>query len=204
MYIANMHKLEVSDPCIWEEFVKGNFCVKKSTIAFTSIGVDHAIEHVNRSMKVMGGIRGLTQKPDALNRFFLISPELARLSKEAEIMADCTTQVRTHHHDLSPISYECHERRIEKLKAVVRESNPFEFSGAMLMNFITKSIVPEEVTRDIMRSLTAGEDAYKQFVIERIIDDVNLFEKMSKIKLKTWSSSTKTCKVKIGKETIEF
>jgi hypothetical protein len=71
-YIAKMHDLKTSDQSLWQSFMDGNFCVKKSSIPFTSIGVDHAIEHVNRSMKVMGGIRGLTQKPGALSRFFLL------------------------------------------------------------------------------------------------------------------------------------
>ena len=90
-YIAKMQELEKTAPSVWQEFMQGNFCVK-SSLAFTSIVVDHAIEHVNRSIKVMGGICSITQKPGALTRFFLTAPELACLSKEAEDLAVVTEQ----------------------------------------------------------------------------------------------------------------
>lgn len=52
LYLAEMHSLKESDPDIWSEFSQGHFCVKKSQVPFCSIGVDHALEHVNRAMKV--------------------------------------------------------------------------------------------------------------------------------------------------------
>ena len=50
--------------------------------------MNHAIEHINRMMKVNGGLSGITLKPAALNRFFLTFPELTRLSDEVHEMAD--------------------------------------------------------------------------------------------------------------------
>ena len=47
LYLAEMHSLKESDPDIWTEFNLGHFCVKKSQVSFYSIGVDHALEHVN-------------------------------------------------------------------------------------------------------------------------------------------------------------
>ena len=82
LYPAEMHSLKESDPDIWSEFSQGHFCVKKSQVPFCSIGVDHALEHVNRAMKVKGGLSGITQKPAAWLRFFLTAPELTRLSEE--------------------------------------------------------------------------------------------------------------------------
>ena len=81
LYLAEMHSLKESDPDIWSEFSQGHFCVKKSQVPFCSIGVDHALEHVNRAMKVKGGLSGrpITQKPAALLRFFLIAPELTQI-----------------------------------------------------------------------------------------------------------------------------
>ena len=47
LYLAEMHSLKESDLDIWTEFSQGHFCVKKSQVPFCSIGVDHALEHVN-------------------------------------------------------------------------------------------------------------------------------------------------------------
>jgi len=123
--------------------------VKKSSIAFTSIGVDHAIEHVNRSMKVMGGIRGITQKPGALSRFFLIAPELARLSQEAEAVAGCSEEGCLKHHNLTPAAVHHQEQRIMQLKQYISDNNPLQVDGTDLMNFSTKCMLPVKTTEDM-------------------------------------------------------
>ena len=48
----------------------------------------YALEQVNRTMKVMGGLKGITQRPNSLARYFLAAPELARLALEADKMVD--------------------------------------------------------------------------------------------------------------------
>ena len=49
------------DPVTWN-FLKQNFAVNKMTVAFSAIGADHAIEHENRAVKVLGGIKGIANK----------------------------------------------------------------------------------------------------------------------------------------------
>ena len=44
--------------------------MNKTNVPFSAIGADHGIEHENRAMKVMGGIRGLAYDPHALERLF--------------------------------------------------------------------------------------------------------------------------------------
>ena len=42
-------------PTFCHEFMQGNFRIIKKERPFYAIGPDHAIEHVNRLMKVRGG-----------------------------------------------------------------------------------------------------------------------------------------------------
>jgi len=203
-YLAKMQQLEKTDPSIWQEFMAGNFCVKKSAIAFSSIGVDHAIEHVNRSMKVMGGIRGITQKPAALSRFFLIAPELARLSQEAEELAGYSEPTRAKHHDLTPAAVHQQERRINKLKTYIKDNNPLDRDGTDLLNFSTKCLIPASSAENIIRSLSAGSEAYSEFTSQRLVGKENLFDKMKKMALANWTLSGKTTQVKTRKDTIEL
>ena len=56
IYIATMQETQKKDPYIWEEFMKGNFCVTKGAAGFTSIAPDHGIEHENRKLKVTEGL----------------------------------------------------------------------------------------------------------------------------------------------------
>jgi len=56
-YIARMHQLETADTETWEEFASGNFMVNTSnSVPFTCIGIDHAMEHLNKVIKGQGGI----------------------------------------------------------------------------------------------------------------------------------------------------
>ena len=203
-YIAKMYELQHTDPLIWNELNSGHFCVNKSTVPFCSLGVDHALEQVNKTMKVLGGIRGITQKPMTLARFFLVAPELARLSAEAEKLAGITKRQRVHHHELSK-SAELHcEKSRQQLCNVLHEQNPFSMEDDCLMNLITKCIMPENVKKDILRSDVVGEQAYQSFVSEHIIGEINLWERMPKVKLERWSSATKCSRVKVINKTVEL
>ena len=43
VYLAEMFSLKETDPCIWNYFDKGYFCVNKSAVPHAAIGADHAI-----------------------------------------------------------------------------------------------------------------------------------------------------------------
>ena len=51
--------------------IEGGFCVGKSEVPFTSICADHGIEQENRSMKVMGGIKGIDNARISVDDYFL-------------------------------------------------------------------------------------------------------------------------------------
>ena len=102
-----------TDPDIYEEFQKGNWVVNKTNIPFCAVGPDHALEQVNRSMKVAGGLIGITQKANARTKFFLIAPEMANLADQAYQMAGITKEVSTHHHELNKSFLKQQEDRIQ-------------------------------------------------------------------------------------------
>ena len=60
IYLSQMYDLQESDPDTWY-FLKENFWCRKSLKPFTAIGVDHALEQVNKELKVVGGIFGLPE-----------------------------------------------------------------------------------------------------------------------------------------------
>ena len=44
IYLAEMCSLEESDPEIWQYLDAGNFSIQKTSVPFTAIGADHALE----------------------------------------------------------------------------------------------------------------------------------------------------------------
>ena len=76
-----MEALKQSDAEIYGELMISNWVVNKNQhVPFCAVGADHALEHINHSMKVSDGLVGITLNPSARTKFFLISPELARLA----------------------------------------------------------------------------------------------------------------------------
>lgn len=88
IYLADMASLEKSDPEVYKEFTNGNWVLNKNAnVPFCAVGADTGLEYINRSMKVSGGLIGITLNEAARTKLFLIAPELARLAEEAKGMA---------------------------------------------------------------------------------------------------------------------
>ena len=119
--------------------MQGNWIVNKNNknIPFCATGADHALEHINQSMKFSGGLVGITLNPSVRNKFILISPELAKIATEAQQMVGRSFNARTHHQSLSSSITRHQEKSIEKLTVTVRsftnpfseESLPFSYQG---------------------------------------------------------------------------
>ncbi len=66
VYSAEMKKLESSNLEIYDKFKQGNWIVNKNeSLSFCFIGADNALENINRSIKVTGGLVGITLNPSA-------------------------------------------------------------------------------------------------------------------------------------------
>ena len=81
-YISDVHDLRTTYPDTWNERVGGSLSVSKNGIPFTSVGADHACEHLNRQMKVKSGLVGNSNNVSAWQRVFLALPERSRMSVE--------------------------------------------------------------------------------------------------------------------------
>ena len=71
VYLSNLDTLRESDQETYD-LLKENFCCEKSFGRFTAIGVDHALEQVNRELKGVGGITGMSD--NEIDKFCLTAP----------------------------------------------------------------------------------------------------------------------------------
>ena len=207
LYLADMELLRESDKDIYEEFLQGNWVVNKNRqVPFCAIGADHALEHVNRSMKVPGGLIGITQNAYARSKFFLISPELAKLAGEACEIAGMSLPAQTHHHAHSPAVFIRQEKSIEALTATLENfTNPFAVESCELFNLVTKAVVPEKIRIDLCNESTIGSELFTEFVSNRINSSkVNLWAPMKKRQLHTWKMMGKQLKVNTGDKMVEL
>ena len=86
LYLTKMSQLERTYPEIWSGFSNGNRAVNENTVPFCAIGLYHALEQINRWMKVTGCLVGITLNENARNRFFLVSANLVQLTEKVKEM----------------------------------------------------------------------------------------------------------------------
>ena len=85
-----MISFKESHPGIFEEFLQGNFVVKKTQQKFSSIPIDHVHEQNNKCVKGDSGAVGLTENTSELLRWILSGPEIARVINEFQSTQELT------------------------------------------------------------------------------------------------------------------
>ena len=205
--LAEMEIVKETDPEIYQEFQNGNWVVNKNAkVPFCAVGADHALEHVNRSMKVSGGLIGIMLNPTARTKYFLIAPELARLAEQGKLMAGTSSKTQTSNHNLTTAVRLREERNVQQLTASIqRFTNPFTVEDPDLFNLVTKVRMPEKVKKDLCDQGVIGNKLLETFVKERIqTAEKSIWDVVKKHKLLTWKTTGKTVRVATKDKIIEL
>ena len=156
------------------------------------------------------GVSGITTNPEALLRYCLSTPDLTRLSAELENMLGVTKFARSSHHQMTDSKVNRQEKYVHDLKKVLSNSNPFRVGDCddgtelKLFNLMTKVILPDHVSENILGTEARGEKAYRLFVEERVSGNKNMWEKMKKVKVLGWSAGCKPLKTNTALEHVSL
>ncbi|KAL5016812.1 hypothetical protein ScPMuIL_006401 [Solemya velum] len=94
------------------------------------------------------------------------------------------------------------EKTIEKLKSVLQLRNLFSDKQTKLYSFMTKQVLREEVQDSILSVEARGKSARDMFLKQKICCEVNLWDKMTKLKFLNWDDLCR--RVKLKDKTVEF
>jgi hypothetical protein len=204
-YIADMYALKQNHPDTWQEFETENIAVTKNDIPFTSIGADHACEHLNKMMKVHSGLIGISNNANARQRFFLAAPELSRLSREFKCQFDLQEDKVRDHHGIGASAVKHEHTTIDKIKAaILTHGNPFAAEGDMIYNIISLAYVPQESVPQILDVDERGQTLYEEYVKERINGEVSLWAPVKREKNKMYTSGNKKTTVRIRDKAVDL
>ena len=82
VHLKDMAELSTKHPEIAKRFDDGHFTIQKTNRVFSAIPIDQAHEQNNGYIKGDGGAVGLTDNPNALRRWMIAGPEVARIIEE--------------------------------------------------------------------------------------------------------------------------
>ena len=119
-------------------------------VEFCGIEAVHALEHLNRAMKVARGLVGLTLNKNARVCIFLTVPRLKCPADEANTTASVKTKSTKQHHSLSA---QITSRQLKYTESMISTfdnlTNPFSHEGFDLIKLLTKSVKEEIIKEDM-------------------------------------------------------
>ena len=162
VHLRDMCALEKTHPSVLKHFIDGKFVGQKSQRSFSSIALDQMHEQLIGSIKGDGGIIGITENPEALRRFMISGPELARIVEEFEQSTFHTTDSK--HHEQYPKFQSKFKEDVKSLiKAFSNTGNPFLEDSKDLISLETSAIMPPDVVTNIMNEKDNGRKLCDKF-----------------------------------------
>ena len=143
-------------------------------------------QSINLDSKAKGGIIGITQRPSALQKWFLTAHERTATTTATKRMIDLDESTRSTHKESSKVRVQRDENDIKKVIHTLQTvmSNPFD-----------EDAYREDVP--LMNLATGVGARMKLFVSKRInTNEVGFWEPMEKMNIKTFASLSKKAKVK--------
>jgi hypothetical protein len=174
VHVRDMTTLHDRHPAMAEEFDSGNFVVHKSRRAFSAIASDQAHEQNNGKVKGEGGAVGLTESPNALRRWMVAGPEIARVIEEFEATIDGRKITHADEDDVRhleqfPGVQKRFKAEVKDLASTLEDmGNPFTEESNELMALHTKDIVDKEVVDTVKNIVKIGQQQFDTFVTDRL------------------------------------
>ena len=208
-HLAMMEEVKQDDPQIWDALVNETFGVNKSQIPFTTLFVDQNLEQKIKDIKGVGGVDGITQNEDTLNRFFLTAPYITQIVNEfiGEYSGRQDHDRAEHYQLTSDVACRIskHASSLKKSIEIHCEGNPYT-NLVPLKNIVSSMVIPDNILSDILDRDDKGQASYMEYVTNRLLDssEVSIWDTMKKIKLKTCSTWMAKTVVKVGEKIIKL
>ena len=149
---------------IKEEFKKGHWTVTRGNHRFSSLPIDQAHEQANKRVKGVGGIIGLTENHDMLERWIMTGSEISRIV-EGFKGGNNEDDVLPHHEEGFAYQHRytciCHTR--DMIEVLLTESNPFEERSGDLVTLDNKVCESPDAVVYVYNIETLGQKQHNNF-----------------------------------------
>ena len=165
-----MKALPCNAPEVHKAFIDGDFVTKETCSTFNQIPDDQALEHVNKSGKVAGGLVGITRTDSARDRWCLTYNERAQLSEDTKAMFGILAELEegSSHKDLGKTRMKKDEDDVLKLVSQFLKYEVFRQTENLVV-ITTEDVASEEVKQDLLEAEKKGERKLQEFIQERLI-----------------------------------
>ena len=168
VFLADMRLLPKTAPEVYEAFLCGDFVTKETENSFNQIPDDQALEHVNCSGKVAGGLVGITRTDSERDRWCLTYNGRAKLSEDTKTMFNAGGKEGDSHRELGKARMRRDEEDVLKLVSCFMKYEVFR-QAENLVSVTTGDVASEEIRHDLLGAEEIGKTIVKEFVQDRLI-----------------------------------
>ena len=202
VYLSQMTELKEKDNDTGQAFQAEHFSLNKSSVPFSAIGADHALEQQNRAMKVLGGIKGIANSQTALDEYFMTAEELSLLLDQFSDQYDLRNNSlkRKQHYQLSGSKNQRITDNTEKLTEILNHHNISFNSTEPLYNVITNKVIRKDQAMKFLNAVYTCKDKLDLFIKERLIGEKSISDTITKEKIPTLVFNNKEITITVNKE----
>ena len=195
IYIIDMLELPVKHPELYQHFVSGFHTVSrcKKESKFNCVSTDMALEQsMNRHSKTKGGIVGVSQDLNAVEKWTLTSH--LRATVHSNFKEICGMTQINQEKELTSKAIATSDKCVKSIVEVIDDQfvNPFTFSNTektVLINIVSGSVVKEELRSDILNAKAIGKKAADEYIQTRIIERTTPFwDPIKKLNISTFAT----------------
>ncbi|KAI8487179.1 hypothetical protein Bbelb_349770 [Branchiostoma belcheri] len=213
VYLADMQMLPSCAPDVHQQFVDGNHAVCRSQQPFSQVWTDMALEQtINCDSKARGGgIIGITQKESARDRWFVTSHERAAITSATKLLCNLDNAAKVGTHKEAGFKrIKNDEADVQKISntIITNMKNPFDVVAQAhegqfpLCNIATGVAMPDDQAVRLLNCLEIGAVERDKFVDGRMKTGGCFWNKITKVKVKTFSALTKVKNIKCSDEKV--
>ncbi|XP_048003917.1 uncharacterized protein LOC125240114 [Leguminivora glycinivorella] len=204
IHLRDLVNLETTHPNLHKHFESGKFVARKTNKPFSGIALDQAHEQMNAVLKGDGGMIGITESPDFLQKWLLAWPVLVEMvdTYENDVMQkeiNDANDIVCHHSDTAAnqIRFITAVKSLES--TITGLGNPFLEETTELYNIDTKVVALSEVTSTIRTIEERGEAQYLNFCKERLNSGKSLHEPIKQNKYSLFTTHHTKARKSISK-----
>ncbi|GFO29163.1 hypothetical protein PoB_005566800 [Plakobranchus ocellatus] len=186
---------------------ENGFSVSRSDTPASRTAVDMTIEQtINKHAKTSGGIIGFSRSLPAYYRWCVTRHKRAQYISATYQMANIESKNCETHKEYSLSERKLSEKAVKKtMDTFSTVLNPFNTEREHLVRISSGQKVPEDVADDLLKVQDVGKQSFKEFVDTRLKHKTTRFhEPLTKTKLKTFGSVSKSTQIKSAKNFVKM
>ena len=150
-------------------------------------------------MKVLGGIKGIANGINKLDKYFIIAPEVNQIIHnccETFDIEDYNAK-RDEHHESTGNKNQRITSNVQKLDETFKTQDVNFDESECVFDVITKKVLTPKLAEEFLGHETIGKELLENFTKERFEGEKSIWGPITKRKLPTFGSNVKTVTVKI-------